>query len=88
MRVSQTVGLKTRGDITAPISDHQSSPVNFPLYLVPRKFGNFGKFASPRPRQSALNWAVCRLLATAKPVTLRTGPGTGYPLGGGWSAGG
>jgi hypothetical protein len=38
--------VRTRGDIDLLISDHPSSPVNFLLFLIPRKFR---KFASHRP---------------------------------------
>jgi hypothetical protein len=46
MRVSPTAEVKTRRAITVFISDHPSSPVNFPRFLVP---GKFGKFAFHRP---------------------------------------
>jgi hypothetical protein len=49
MRVSPTAEVKTRRAITMFISDHPSSPVNFPRFLVPRKFRKFGKFAFYRP---------------------------------------
>jgi hypothetical protein len=48
MRVSPTAEVKTRRAITVFISAHPSSPVNFPLFLIPGKFGKFGKFASHR----------------------------------------
>jgi hypothetical protein len=41
--------VRTRGDITVLISDHPSSPVNFLLFPIPRKFRKFRKFASHRP---------------------------------------
>jgi hypothetical protein len=41
--------VRTPGDITVLISDHPSSPVNFLLFLVSRKFRKFRKFASHRP---------------------------------------
>jgi len=66
MRVSQTTGVRTHRDSTVLISDHPSSPVNFPHFLVPGKFGKFGKFASHRLIQSALTCRFCRLVSDHK----------------------
>jgi hypothetical protein len=48
--------VSTRRAIPALSSDQASSPVNFPRFLIPGKFGKFGKFTSRRPRQSAVIW--------------------------------
>jgi hypothetical protein len=41
--------VRTRGDSNVVIRDHPSSTANFPLFLIPGKFGKFGKFTFHRP---------------------------------------
>jgi hypothetical protein len=58
--------------------------VNFPPFLIPRKFGKFGKFgkfASHRISIPHCHKAFAASLKTREPLALCTGPGTGCPLG-------
>jgi len=48
-RVFQAARLNTRRDSTVLIRDHPSSPLNFLLFLVPRKFRKFRKFTTNHP---------------------------------------
>jgi hypothetical protein len=47
-------GVRTRGDSNVVIRDHPSPPVNFLPFLIPGKFGKFGKFTFHRPTQFTL----------------------------------
>jgi hypothetical protein len=49
VRVSQTAEVMTHGDRNVLISEHQSSIVNFLLFLVPQKFRKFRKFTAHSP---------------------------------------
>jgi hypothetical protein len=55
--------------------------VNFPPFLIPRKFGKFGKFTPHRVSSPHCHTAFTASLKTSEPLALRTGPGTGCPLG-------
>ncbi len=74
-------GASTRRESNALISDRPMSPVNFLNFLNFRGTRKSRKFTSHHPLQSSLPWAFCRHLATTEPLALRTGPGTGCPLG-------
>ena len=70
------MGRASEGQGVRASSDHPSSLVNFPPFLVPGMFGKFGKFTTHHPNQPALIGAFAASPKPSEPLAHRNGPGT------------